>query len=434
MRFSVKVRERQNTKKPLRPRRLGLLLLALLGLSAAAADPIPTPLPAPAQPTNAADTEFYAFIRDFRAEAVRAGIRPEVYDASMAGIARNQQVEELNLQQPEFIKPVWEYLDSVVSPARISKGQLMLLSYGSMLANMEARYGVPKEILVAIWGVESLYGTQMGGFNMFEALATLAYDGPRKDFARRELIAAMKMEQQERLSPKQMTASWAGAFGQTQFVPSSFLAHAVDGDGDGKRDLWNSPADALASAAVLIRDAGWRRGEPCYYEVSVPRGFPYEQADLDAAKPIAEWKKLNVKRINGSELPLASSMGAIYLPAGWRGPAFLVSSNFRAILAYNNAAAYALAVCNLADHWRGDGTIVAPWPRDELPLSQSNRITLQSDLKNLGYDPGDIDGVLGRKVRAALRKYQRDHRLPADGFPSPEMLGRLNAEVKARGA
>jgi membrane-bound lytic murein transglycosylase B len=403
---------------------------ALPAGSIAPTAPAVVPAPAPAQN---ADLRFTTFIRDFRAEAIRAGIRPEIYDASMAGIARNPQVEELNLQQPEFVKPVWQYLDAVVSPERVSKGRQMLLSYGSLLANFEARFGVSKEILVAIWGAETAYGAQMGSFNLFEALATLAYDGPRKDFARRELIAAMKMEQQEHLSPRQMISSWAGAFGQTQFVPSSFLAHAVDGDGDGRRDLWNSPADALASAAVLIRDGGWRRGEPCFYEASLPHDFPYELADLDSTKTFSEWAKLGVRYARGAPLPASTASAAMYLPAGWRGPVFLVFNNFRAILTYNNAATYALAVCDLADRFRGGGEIVARWPLDQQALGSSDRIALQSDLKKLGYDPGNADGIVGRQSRAALRRYQKDRRLPADGFPSLEMLGRLNAEIRERG-
>jgi len=419
-------------------------LAVLLAFPLCAASVVPTPQPTPpAQPAPAmaptgqspeqADAKFYAFIRDFRADAIRAGVRPEIYDASMSGIRRDPDVEALNLQQPEFVKPVWQYLDAVVSPDRVAKGRQMLLSYGSLLANFEARYGVPKEILVAIWGAETAYGAQMGSFNIFAALATLAYDGPRKDFGRRELIAAMKMEQQEHLSPTQMTSSWAGAFGQTQFVPSSFLAHAVDGDGDGRRDLWNSPADALASAAILIRDGGWRRGEPCFYEALLPQGFPYELADLDSAKTFAEWSKLGVRYANGAPLPTSTATAAIYLPAGWRGPAFLVFHNFRAILTYNNAAAYALAICELADRLKGGGRIVAQWPLDQQPLGARDRIALQADLKKLGYDPGDPDGIVGRQSRAALRRYQKDRRLPADGLPSLEMLGRLNADVKARG-
>ena len=418
------------------------LLLAWLLWGCAAAQPVPVPKPSPPAAIaeqnpivgadQAADAKFVAFIRDFRAVAIQAGIKPETYDASMSGITRNPRVEELNLQQPEFVKPIWEYLDTAVSLSRIATGQQMLLSYSGMLANLESRYGVPKEILAAIWGDESAYGTAMGSFNMFEALATLAYDGPRQAFARRELIAAMKMEEQEHLSPKDMTSSWAGAFGQTQFVPSSFLTHAVDGDGDGRRDLWHSPADALASTGKLLSEADWRHGEPCLYEVSLPKDFSYELSDIDNVKPIAEWNKLGVTTVSGRSLPQIPTEGAIYLPAGWRGPAFMVFHNFKAVLTYNNAASYALAVCNLADRLKGGGVIVAQWPRDEQPLSQDDRTAFQTSLKALGYDVGDIDGILGRKVKAALRLYQRDRRLPADGFPTKEMLWRMQAEITAR--
>jgi membrane-bound lytic murein transglycosylase B len=364
--------------------------------------------------------------------AQNAGIRPDVYDASMAGITRNASVERANLFQPEFVKPVWSYLDSAVSDVRVSMGQRMEGLYPTMLSRLENRYGVPKHILVAIWGMESNYGQQMGGYNMFEALATLAYDGPRQDFARRELLAALKMEQEEGISPKQMTSSWAGAFGHTQFEPSSFASHAVDGDGDGRRDLWHSPADALASAAVLLKNAGWTSGAPCYVEVTLPPGFAYELADADTTKPISDWRALGVKRPNGLDLPAGAGAGAIYLPAGARGPAFMAFDNFRTVLKYNNAASYALAVCYLAQRIHGGSPIMAPWPRDEQPLTSDQRAQFQTDLNALGYDVGTVDGVLGRKTRNALRAYQKAHGLPADGFPTVEMLGRLNADVKAR--
>ncbi len=382
---------------------------------------------------NTADAKFAAFVRDFRQTALDAGIRADIYDNSMAGITRNARVEELNLQQPEFVKPIWSYLDGAVSDDRIAQGQQMLAKYPAMLARIESKYGVAKEILVAIWGIETNYGKDMGSFNMFEALATLAYDGPRQDFGRHELLAALKMEQQEGLSPSQMTSSWAGAFGNTQFVPSSFLDHAVDGDGDGRRDLWHSPADALASTASLLADGGWTRGAPCTVEVTLPPNFAYEMADPDQLHTAAEWKRLGVTRPNGADLPADAGSGAILLPGGWRGPAFLVFDNFRAVLKYNNAVSYALAVCLLARRMRGGAPVMASWPRDEQPLNSDQRLLFQTDLKALGYDPGTLDGVLGHKARAALRVYQKDRGLPADGFPTLEMLGRLNADVKAKG-
>jgi membrane-bound lytic murein transglycosylase B len=409
------------------------LALFVIGCAPPAHETLPPPVPAPSplRVISSPDAKFEAFVRDFRAEAVAAGIRPQTYDASMSGIRRNPRVEELNRKQPEFIKPVWQYLETTVSPARVANGQAVLNRYGDTLASVEARYHVPKEILVAIWGVESGYGAVQGSFNMFEALATLAYDGPRQAFARRELIAAMRMEEQQHLNPRAMTSSWAGAFGQTQFVPSSFLAHAVDGDGDGRMELWHSPADALASAAVLLQGAGWQWGQPCYQEVRLPSDFSYEQADAENLQPVATWSSLGVRGARGEALPAASGSAAIYLPAGWRGPAFLVFRNFKAVLTYNNADTYALAVCNLADRLKGSGQILAAWPTDLRPLGPGERVALQTDLKALGYDPGEIDGVLGRKVRAALRHYQKDHHLPADGFPTQEILGVLSADLRA---
>ncbi|MBV8801104.1 MAG: lytic murein transglycosylase [Alphaproteobacteria bacterium] len=393
---------------------------------------IPIAPPPAAPPPASQDARFTAFLRDFRAQALAAGVRPETYNACMAGAVSIPQVEELNRQQPEFVKPVWAYLDTAVSPTRIENGQAMLARYADTLNTLESRYGVRKEILVAIWGLESAYGTTMGSFNMFSALATLAYDGPRQDFARRELIAAMKLVDREHLNPHTLTSSWAGAIGQMQFEPSSYLAHAVDGDGDGRIDMWRSPADALASAAVLLRTGGWRTGEPCYREIALPSAFPYEQADAETMQPMSRWRALGVRAVRGSELADSDGPASIYLPAGWRGPAFMVFANFKAVLTYNNAASYALAVCNLADRLRGGGEILASWPRGERPLSPSERMAMQSDLKALGYDPGPADGVLGRKARAALRLYQKDHHIPADGYPTVEMLSRLSADLKAR--
>ena len=375
------------------------------------------------------DQKFFAFVRDFRATAIAAGISPVTYDFAMAHVARNPRVEELNAQQPEFVIPVWTYLDGMVSDKRVSDGQQMLLREAGALGPIESRFGVPREILVAIWGDETDYGEAMGTYNLFEALMTLAYDGPRVEYARRELIAALKMAEKEHYNPAELTSSWAGAFGQMQFVPSSFLAHAVDGDGDGRIDLWTSPADALASAAKLLADAGWQRGAPWGYEVSLPSGFDYANADIDSVKAIADWRALGVRTVRGDELPANDELGAVYLPAGARGPAFLIFGNFKIVLKYNNAAPYALAVCTLSDRLRGLGPILAYWPRDEQPLAPDERSTFQSTLKTLGYDPGAIDGILGHGTRAALRAWQKSQGLAADGFPTKALLARLMEEA-----
>jgi membrane-bound lytic murein transglycosylase B len=387
---------------------------------------------APPPSLPAADQKFQDFIRDFRAQALAAGIKPATYDLAMAHVARNQRVEDLNLNQPEFARPVWAYLDSAVSDKRVTNGQAALAANLQVLTSIEAKYGVPKEVLVSIWGNESNYGQGTEPFNMFEALATLAYDGPRIDFARPELIAALKIMQQQHFAPEQMTSSWAGAFGQTQFVPSTFLAHAVDGDGDGTIDLWRSSADALASAANVLSDAGWQRGNVWGYELRLPPGFAYELADLDTAKPVSEWRRLGVRTATGAELPRAEEYGAIYLPAGARGPAFMTFDNFKVILKYNNAASYALAVSLLADRIKGAMPVAGTWPRDELPLNRDERMAFQSYLARLGYDIGRIDGILGKKARAALRDWQKKHALPADGFATDDLLTRVAIDASSR--
>ncbi len=394
----------------------------------------PAPLPSAATvPAPPEDQAFAQFVRDFRTAAVAAGIAAETYDAAMGKLSRNQRVADLNLNQPEFAKPVWSYLDTAVSPQRIADGRALLIGDADILAKIEAKYGVPREILISIWGNESNYGRSMGGYNMFEALATLAYDGPRADYARPQLLAALKMMQREKYAAADMKSSWAGAFGQTQFVPTTFLNEAVDGDGDGKIDLWSSVADALASTANVLSNAGWNVGKPWGYEVLLPKDFAYEEADLDAAQPVAKWRKRGVRTTLGDALPSSDEQGSIYLPAGARGPAFLVFPNFKTILKYNNAASYALAVCELADQLKGAPAIASAWPRDEQPLTRDERLALQNSLAVLGYDIGKVDGLIGGKARAAMRAWQKKHDLPADGFATENLLTRIAMDAKARG-
>jgi membrane-bound lytic murein transglycosylase B len=382
---------------------------------------------------QAEDLAFARFVRDFRATALAAGISRQTYAAAMGKISRNQRVADLNLNQPEFAAPVWSYLDIAVSPQRIADGRAILAGDAAILAPIEAKYGVPKEILVSIWGNESDYGRSMGRFNMFEALATLAYDGPRTDYARPQLIAALQMMQRQHYAAADMTSSWAGAFGQTQFVPTTFLGQAVDGDGDGKIDLWNSVADALASTANVISSAGWKSGKPWGAEIALPKDFAYEDADLDTVAPLTKWKMRGVKTATGEALPASDEPASIYLPAGTRGPAFLVFPNFKTILQYNNAASYALAVCLLVDQLKGAPGILGAWPRDQMTLNRDERMALQTYLAKLGFDIGKIDGLLGGKSRAALRAWQKKHAIPADGFATENLLTRIAMDATAKG-
>jgi membrane-bound lytic murein transglycosylase B len=375
------------------------------------------------------DAKFRDFIAGFRTTAIRAGIDAQLYDSATASIVRNARVETLNLEQPEFVKPIWDYLTSALSPERIVTGQRLLADYRPMFDAIEKRFGVQREVLVAIWGIESDYGTQMGSFNIFEALATLAYDGPRADFGRRELLDALRIAQQEHLPPGEMTSSWAGASGQTQFVPSSFLRFAVDEDGDGRKDLWRSAADALASAANLLAQSSWEPGASWGYQVALPAGFPFETADLDNVQTITVWRNLGVRGIGGWGLPVSDARAAIYLPAGARGPAFIIFDNFRTLLKYNNAASYALAVCLLADRLKGYAPLAAVWPMEELPLARSERLLLQGDLAKLGFNPGNVDGIVGTQTRNAVRIYQKSRGLVPDGYASRLLLARIQAEL-----
>jgi membrane-bound lytic murein transglycosylase B len=273
--------------------------------------------------------------------------------------------------------------------------------------------------------METAYGQNLGGFNLFEALATLAYEGPRAAYGRRQLIAALKIALAEGRDPASMTGSWAGAFGFTQFVPTTFLEQAVDGDGDGRRDLWGSQADALASTASYLSRSGWKSGEPWGEEVQLPADFAYETADPDIRMAVSEWSAKGVRKLNGEPLSETGTMAAIFLPAGARGPAFLLNANFYAILKYNFATSYALAVSVLSDRLGGRTGISGSWPRGETMLNFGQRRTLQEGLTTLGFDTGGMDGVLGRRTRQAVREYQKSRGLPADGYATASLLTRI---------
>jgi membrane-bound lytic murein transglycosylase B len=370
-------------------------------------------------------TRFRTFLQEFRSEAIEAGIPAELYDRATSGIALNTRVEQLNLNQPEFVRPVWEYLDGAVSETRVVRGRDLLGAHAELFGRLRESYGVSTEVVTAIWGLETNYGGNLGSFNLFEALATLAYEGPRASYGRRQLIAALQIAHAEGRDPATMTGSWAGAFGFTQFIPTTFLERAVDGDGDGKRDLWGSPADALASTANYLNRSGWKPGDTWGEQVLLPEGFAYENADPDIRKPQAEWAGIGVRRLNGEPLADIQDSVAIFLPAGARGPAFLLRENFYAILKYNFATSYALAIGVLSDRLRGANGVSGTWPRGETMLNARQRMTLQEGLSALGYDPGGADGVLGRRTRQAIRDYQRARGIPADGYATSSLLTRI---------
>jgi membrane-bound lytic murein transglycosylase B len=411
-----------------------MILAACTGKPRPALHPAPPPqpqvqAPAPAPPLAGGDEKFQTFVRDFEATALARGVTAETYAKAMTGIAPITTLNNIIAEQPEFVRPVWTYLDGAVSARRITNAKILLGQNAAMLADIETRYGVPKEILVAIWGMETDYGRDEGSYNLFASLATQAYDGSRTGFAQRELIAALLLLQQNNYVPSEMVSSWAGAFGQTQFLPSTFFKYATDGDGDGRIDLWHSTADALASTALLFQREGWQAGMPWGYEVVLPKDFAYQDADLGTLKPLSDWASRGIKRVSGEALPDSADMAALYLPAGANGPALLTLNNFRMVMKYNNAASYALAVSLLAERMMDRPGIQTAWPRGEKPLTRAERLRLQTNLAALGYDAGDLDGLLGRKTRLALRQYQAAHGLVADAYPTQAMLTLLDGDA-----
>ena len=384
--------------------------------------PVPgsdTPLVQPAQ-------SFSEWQADFRAQALKAGINPQVFDNAFAGITPDMSVIKADRSQPEFSRPVWEYLDGALSPLRVRNGQRLLEQNAELLSRIEQRYGVDRQALVSVWGMESNFGSFQGNKSVIRSLATLAYEGRRPEFAQSQLIAALKIIQEGDISPEKMLGSWAGAMGQTQFIPTTYETHAVDFDGDGRRDIWNSSADALASTAHYLQSSGWKQGQPWGFEVTLPAGFDYALADGAIKKSVAEWQKLGVK-VPASAAGSEQLSAALLLPAGYRGPAFLVLDNFRAILRYNNSSSYALAVGLLSQRFNGGGTILADWPKDDRPLSRSERVELQMLLSQRNYDAGNADGIIGANTRKAIRSAQQAMGWPADGYPSHKLLESLRS-------
>ena len=375
--------------------------------------------------TDAAAQSFEAWVADLRVEALASGISADTFDRAFAGVRPDPQVLALDLDQPEFERPIWDYLDAAVSDRRVATGRERLAEQRALLEQVGGSAGVEPRVVVAIWGLESAYGANVGSSDVIRSLATLAYQGRRREAFRTFLLQALRILQDGEIARHRMIGSWAGAMGQTQFMPGAYLEYAVDHDGDGRRDLWGSLPDVFASTANYLNRHGWQAGESWGLEVVLPPGFDYALADPVERRSVAEWQALGVRPVAGGDLPPSTAGAAILLPAGHRGPAFMILQNFRVIMRYNNATSYALAVGHLADRIGGGPPIRAAWPRGDVPLSRDDRIDLQGLLTSLGYDTGGIDGIVGPNTRAALRAYQRDQGLPADGYPTREILDRL---------
>lgn len=364
------------------------------------------------------------WLQAFAERALAAGISSATLEA-LTGAEFLPKVVYNDRHQNEFTKTIWDYLDKAVSEDRIALGQKALAKHGDVLDRIEATYGVDKEIVAAIWGLESAYGAVRGDLPTLHALATLAYDGRRGAFFEAELIAALKIIQLGDATPDTLRGSWAGAMGHTQFMPSSWHAFAVDFTGDGKRDIWSDdPTDALASTAAYLAGKGWVKGAPWGVEISLPAGFDYDLTTERVKKPVAEWQALGLQRVGGGDLP-DHGLASVLLPGGHRGAAFLIFQNFHVIESYNTADAYVIAVGHLADRLKGAGPIVAEWPRDERALSFDERVSLQRKLTAAGFDTGGIDAKMGPKTIAAIKAFQKAKGLIPDGFPSLSVLGAL---------
>jgi len=380
-------------------------------------------------PALASPADFASWLESFRAEAAAAGISQEVLDEALTGLTVNPRVYELNDNQPEFSRGIWDYLDSAVSTKRIQDGQTKFLENRKLFTLIEQAYGVDAEVIAAIWGLESSYGAVMGDYDAIQALATLAFEGRRTGYGRSQLIGALKIIQHGYADRDELKGSWAGAMGHTQFIPTTYLSYAVDHDGDGKRDIWTNLGDVFASTANYLSVSGYRANEPWGVEVKLPPDFDYALADSDVKKAVVEWAAGGLTAVKGPGLIEGydpNLRARLIIPAGARGPAFLVFGNFDAILKYNRSTAYALAVSLLGDQIAGrDGVVIAEWPRDDRPLSLDERKTLQQALKDRGYDPGPVDGIIGAGTRRALRAWQKEAGLPADGYASAAILAAL---------
>lgn len=365
------------------------------------------------------------WIEDFRSRATAHGISRATFDSAFAGVRYDPGVIDKDRNQSEFVKPIWAYLDSAVSDKRVANGRAALADNATLLAQIEARFGVDKEVVVAVWGLESSYGSHRGDLPLIQSLATLAYDGRRAGFFESQLVAALKILQAGNVEPAAMTGSWAGAMGHTQFIPTSYLAFAVDFTGDGRRDIWSdNPADALASTAAYLARSGWRRGQPWGVEVHLPKGFNYSQTGARAAKSAGEWAALGVRDMAGAAVANHGA-AAILLPAGAHGAAFMIFPNFHVIEKYNAADAYVIAVGHLSDRLRGGAPILAKWPRDDRALTFAERQDLQTRLTAAGFGAGGSDGRIGPNTIAALKAFQRSIGEIPDGYPSLEILQRL---------
>jgi lytic murein transglycosylase len=379
---------------------------------------------------GATSAEFQSCVRALRQDALAKGIAPALFDRTMTGVAPDQGVLDAMSNQPEFTTPIWDYLAGLVDEQRIADGRAMLAEWAAVLAEVERKFGVDPHVVVAVWGIETDYGRRMGTRPVVSSLATVSCFGGRQRFFRGELIATLRILQSGDMTAEVLRGSWSGAFGHTQFMPSTYQSLAVDFDGDGRRDLVGSVPDALGSTANFLRRAGWAGGEPWGYEVRLPADYRGPSGRRNRQAP-AQWTGLGIRKADGTALT-GSGRAALLLPAGSRGPALLALGNFNALYAYNAAESYALAIGHLADRLRGAGPFSTAWPTDDPGLSRAARRELQELLNREGHDAGEPDGIIGARTRAAIEAFQAAAGLPVDGRAGERVLRALRARTDQR--
>ncbi len=375
--------------------------------------------------TAPAHADFDSCLAGIQSQAASAGVSAQAFRAATKGIEYDDKVIELSQKQPEFKTPIWDYMAALVDDERVEDGKAAMRRNAQALATAEQRYGVDRHVIAAVWGVESNFGKNLGTMPLVQSLATLACSGNRRrDFFRGELMATLKIIERGDIEPARLTGSWAGAFGQTQFMPSTYQRLAVDLDGDGRRDVVDSTADAVGSTANFLRAAKWSNGMGWGYEVRLPRGFNTAAAGRTRKHPVGHWSSLGVTKIDGSALSASGPVG-ILAPAGANGPAFLVTRNFDSIYSYNAAESYGLAIAVLSDRLRGRAGVQAAWPTDDPPLSRAERRDLQVRLTQKGFDVGEPDGKVGEKTRQAIKEVERSLGMPLTGRPGGKVLQAL---------
>jgi lytic murein transglycosylase len=390
------------------------------GQSGASGNPLMT-----ADAIRAAAADFGNCLERLWLEAARRGISRASYERFTAGLTPDLSIMDKLDAQPEFTKSTWDYLDALVNDERIARGRELLAQYGATFTAVGRAYDVDPAIIAAIWGIESNYGTLGGDRPVIRSTATLACVGRRQDYFREEFLSTLEILQRGDVPAERLVGSWAGAFGPTQFMPTTFKRYAVDFDGDGRRDVVESIPDVIASTANNLKMDGWVAGQAWGYEVVLPPGFDYLLADRSRQMTLRQWETLGVRRAGGGAFRDSEARAYLLLPAGARGPAFLMLQNFRVIMKYNPAEAYALAIGHLADRLRGGGPFAQPWPRDERVLTLDERYEMQQLLAHRGFDSGEPDGLLGPRTRLALRNFQASVGQIPDGFASSAVLDRL---------